>query len=208
MKSSIEALNELSSRYNEEWKQFLDSYLKDDEEVPEEAGEYIENFLSACKEDTISNKLDNWKKLEAKINNDLLYDNLQNYIKKSLRAYYAAAPLRVLDAQDENKASEAIHSIFDNVILRFDINIIDDFEKYGFSSQDAFTDFLNMLDSFCSYMAERNFCRSTIEEYAKYHMRFSTKLCKLIAKIIDDNFQQFKINYIIDNLKKIQESKK
>lgn len=204
MKSSIEALNELTSRYSDDWKQILDSYLKDDDEVPMETRKYIEEFLFACKEDMISAKQDNWKKLEVKIKNDLLYDNLQNRIKESLSAYYIAAPLRALDAQDEDKASKAVQEIFNHAILRFDIKIVDRYDKCGFPSQDALIDFLNVLDSFCSYMVERNFCCSTIEEYAKYNMRFSSKLCKQIAEIIDKNFQQFKINYIMDNLKMLR----
>jgi len=208
VKSSIDALNELTSRFNDDWKQILDNYLKDEEEVPEEAGEYIENFLAACKEDTISDKQENWNKLESRINNDLLYDNLRDYIKKSLRTYYIAAPVRALDALDAEKASTVMKEMFDSAILRFDIDIIDKYEDYGFSSQEALTDFLNMLDSFCSYMVERNFCRSSIEKYAKYNMRFSSKLCKQIASIIDRNFQQLKINYIIDHLKAIKENMK
>lgn len=208
MKSSIETLNELTSRYNDIWKQILDSYLKDDEGVPEEAGNYIENFILACREDMISDRQGNWKKLEKRINNDLLYDNLRNYIRKSLSTYYLAAPLRALEARDAEEALKVTQEIFDHAILRFDINVIDKYEKYGFSSQEELADFLNALDSFCSYMVERNFCSSAIEEYAKYNMRFSSKLCRQIAKIIDTNFQQLKINYIVDSLKMLKENRK
>lgn len=155
MKSSIETLNELISRYNEDWKQILDSYLKDDE-VPEEAREYIEDFLLVCKEDMISEKQEDWKKLEGMIKNDLLYDNLRNHVRESLSAFYVSAPLRTLYAQDAEKASKAIQKIFDCAILRYDIEIIDKYEERGFSSVDALIDFLNVLDGFCSYMVERN----------------------------------------------------
>ena len=208
MKSSIEALNELTSRYDDDWKQILDSYLKGDDEVPEEVREYIEEFLFACKEDMISDKQDNWKKLEDKIKNDLLYDNLRNRVKESLSAYYIAAPLRALDAQDAGKASKAVQEIFERALLRFDTKFIDKYEKCGFSSQDAMIEFLNVMDSFCSYMIERNFCCSTIEVYAKNIMRFSPKLCKQIAEMIDANFRQFQVNYIIDNLRTIREKQK
>lgn len=208
MKSSIEALNELTSRYDDDWKQILDSYLKGDDEVPEEVREYIEEFLFACKEDMISDKQDNWKKLEGKIKNDLLYDNLRNRVKESLSAYYIAAPLRALDAQDAGKASKAVQEIFERALLRFDTKFIDKYEKCGFSSQDAMIEFLNVMDSFCSYMIERNFCCSTIEVYAKNIMRFSPKLCKQIAEMIDANFRQFQVNYIIDNLRTIREKQK
>lgn len=208
MKSSIEALNELTSRYDDDWKQILDSYLKDDDEVPKEAREYIDEFLFACKEDMISERQDNWKKLEGKIKNDLLYDNLRNRVKESLSAYYIAAPLRALDAQDAGKASKVVQDIFERAILRFDIKFIDKYEKCGFPNQDALIEFLNVLDNFCSYMVERNFGCSTIEGYARNIMRFSPKLCKQIAEIIDENFRQFQISYIIDNLKMIREDEK
>lgn len=208
MKSSIEALNELTSRYNDDWKQLLDNYLKDGNVVPVEVKEYIEEFLFVCREDMISDRQDNWKKLEERIKNDLLYDNLRNHIKESLSAYYMVAPLRALDAQDADRASKVVQEIFNSAILRFDAKIIEKYDSLGFHSQDALIDFLNVLDSFCSYMVEKNFCCSTIEEYARYNMRFSAKLCKQIAGIIDKNFQQFKINYIMDNLKSIRENEK
>lgn len=208
MKSSIDALNELISRYDDDWKQILDSYLKGDDEVPEEVREYIEEFLFACKEDMISDKQDNWKMLEDKIKNDLLYDNLRNHVKESLSAYYIAGPLRALDAKDAGKASKAVQEIFERALLRFDIKFLEKYEKCGFSSQDALIEFLNVMDSFCSYMVERNFCCSTIEVYAKNIMRFSPKLCKQIAEIIDANFRQFQVNYIIDSLKTIRDNEK
>lgn len=208
MKSSIEALNEITSRYNDSWKQILDSYLKGDDEVPEEVIKYIDEFLFACKEDMISDKQDNWKKLEGKIKNDLLYDNLRKHVKECLSAYYIAAPLRALDAQNAEKASEVVQEIFERALLRFDIKFIKKYEECGFPSKNALIDFLNVMDSFCSYMVERNFCCSTIEGYAKHNMRFSSKLCKQIAEAIDNNFQQFQVNYIIDNLKTIRENEK
>ena len=94
-----------------------------------------------------------------------------------------------------------ICDIFNQVILRFNPEILNVPENLGFADQEALISFLNMFDSFCSFIAERNFCYTAIENVVYNTFRFSKKMCTQISKIIDDNFQQIRMNYIIDRLK-------
>lgn len=201
MKTSIDALNDLITRCGDDWKQILDDYFKDNEEISGEVNETIEIFLRAYKEDTISNNQTNLKKIKNMISNDLLYKNLNNYVRDLLSAYYSAAPLRALWAQDAEKASKTVREIFDRAILRFDISIADEYEKYGFSSQEALYDYLNTLDNMCTFIVQKNLHRTSIEWYVKFHLRFSNEMCKKLTDAIDTNLNQLKMNYIIDKLK-------
>lgn len=202
MKTSVETLGELKIKCGNNWKQILDNYLKDDE-ISDELSECIEEFIIACKEDTIANNLANLKKVKEDIDNDLLYNNLNNFVEDSLSVYYIVAPLRAMEAKDFKKASKVIQDIFNRTILRLDVNAVNEYENLGFTSQSAMLEFMNMLDNFCSYMVERNYCCSTIERFVQTNMRFSKEMCKKIAEIVDENFQQLKLNYIIDKLKQI-----
>lgn len=202
MKKEIRSLNILIEAIGEEWKQTLDSYLKDREkDFSEETELIISDFLDVCREAIISNNTQDLKLIEKKINNDLLYHNLYNYIKESLNAYYLAAPLRALAVKDAGKTEKVVCDIFNQVILRFNPEILNVPENLGFADQEALISFLNMFDSFCSFIAERNFCYTAIENVVYNTFRFSKKMCTQISKIIDDNFQQIRMNYIIDRLK-------
>lgn len=202
MKTTEDSLEVLIEAVGEEWKLTLDNYLKDrGNELPGEIESVVSDFLDDCREIVISNNTRDLKIIEKKINNDLLYRNLYDYIKESLNAYYLAAPLRTLVIKDAKKAEKAVDNIFHQVLLRFNPEILDMPEDYGFVDRDAFINFLNMFDSFCSFIVERNFCYTTIESVVYNTFRFSKKMCTQISRLIDDNFQQIKMNYIIDRLK-------
>lgn len=202
MKTSIDAINDFITNTGNDWKQYLDNYFKEDSENPEDINHYIEIFISACREDIMSNNQSNLKTIEKKIDNDLLYKRLQNYLKDSLSTYFAAAPLRTLDITDSGRATEAVKNIFFRAILRFDRDIINEYEKWGFSDLDAMLNFFNMLDGLCAYLIEMNCSRSTIEKFVYNNMRLSKNLSAELATLIDDNFHDLKINYIIDKLKR------
>lgn len=202
MKKGIEYLELLIENLGEEWKQKLDEYLKDNtEEILEEDKEILSDFLNVCREDVISNNTNDLHLIEEKMDNNLLYNNMRNFVKESLDVYYLVAPIRSLAVKDEEKAAKLIEEIFDQVILRFNPEIIDKYEDFGFADQDEFLKFLNMFDSFCAFMAEKNYYYTTIEKISYNSFRFPKTVCKQISKIIDSNFQQIKINYIIDKLK-------
>ena len=205
MKTSIEALEVVIENSEGDWRQILDNFLKDDfEEFSEEIKVAIEEFFDAYKEDIISNNTHELNLIEKKIDNSLLYNNIHNYVRGQLRTYYLVAPLRSLAVQDANKASKAINDMFEQSVLRFNPQIIEKYEDYGFSNEDAMADVLNVFVSFCLFVAEENFYYTAIEDMVYKNFRLPKKICKLIAEIIDNNFQQIKINYIIERLKKIE----
>lgn len=202
MKTGINSLETLIENLGEEWKQLLDDYSKNiTENFPTEFESAVSDFFNNFKEDIISNNTRDLNLIEKKIANDLLYNNIYNYVRESLSTYYIAAPMRSLATKDKDKTIKLIQDIFEKAILRFNPEIISKYENYGFPNQDSFIEFLNMFDSFCSFMVERNFDYSAIENVVYTSFRFPKETCKQISKYIDDNFHQIKINYIIDKLK-------
>ncbi len=202
MKTAESSLDAMIETIGKEWKQTLDRYLKDGGKgFSEELEEVISEFFNVCREAVISNNTQELKLIEKKLDNDLLYHNMYDHIKESLGAYYLAAPLRALEVKDADGAKKVVDDIFNQAILRFDPEIFNAPEALGFADQEALIDFLNMFDSFCSFIAERNFCYTAIENVVYNTFRFSKKMCKHISKIINANFQQIRMNYIIGRLK-------
>jgi hypothetical protein len=201
VESSVKYLDKLIEILGEEWKQKFDAYLKDEEtEINIESKECIADFFLAYKEEIINNETANIRAVEKKINNDLLFQNLKNYIENLLQPYYAFAPLRAFYVKNPDDTLRLVEDLFGQTILRFNQDILMDYKKYGFDNQDAFADFLNILDTLCTYIVQKNMYRNAIENFIYFQTRLQKELCKKITDLIDENFDTMKLNYIIDRL--------
>lgn len=203
MKTSIECLKELIELLGEEWKQVLADYFNGEEiVVSQDAEDGIVDFLDICMEEIIADKTASLKKVEALIDNDLLYKNIREYVDEMLRPYYASAPLRALDVKDSGAAIEAIEKIFERAILRFDPSLPQRYEELGFANPDAFIDFLVAFDAVCTFIIGKNLCYEAMEDFIFTKTRLPQKVCKRVAELLDVNFSQLKINFIVEKLNK------
>lgn len=203
MKSSIECLKELIEFLGEDWKQVLDDFFKESEIKAEGRGaNEIIDFLDICKEEVIADKTSSLQKVEKLIDNDLLYKNVREYVDEILRPYYASAPLRTLEVKDTGAAVKAIEEIFARAILRFDPNIPQRFEEFGFENENAFIDFLNVFDAICTFVIGKNLCYEAMADFIFTKTRLPQKICTRVAQLLDENLSQLKINFIVERLNK------
>lgn len=203
MESGLTYLDEIIKCLDSDWKQKIDLYLKEEtENIKEEEQNLIEKFLLGMKEDVIAEKTHNLKEIEKKVDNDLLFRAIQEHIDERLYPYSVAAPIRAMEARDKNKAEVNLKKIFQRAILRFDPQILDQSAEIGFNDRDALLEFLNVLDSMCVFLIERNFTCSAIEKFIYQQFRISKKNCSELAKLIDANFSELKMNRIIELLNK------
>jgi len=201
MKTSIEHLKDLIEFLGDNWKQELDNFFKEDEiSTDGEAANKIMDFLEACKEEIIEEKTSSLQKVEKLIDNDLLYKNMYEYIEEMLRPYYVSAPLRTLEVKEPGAAVRAIEVIFERAVLRFDPNIPQRYEELGFANEDIFIDFLNTFNAVCTFVVSKNFCFDAIEDFIFTRTRLPKKVCIRVAEMLDENFNQLKINYIVERL--------
>lgn len=203
MKTSIECLKELIEQLGDDWKHVLDDFFKVEEnELDDATSNDIIDFLNVCKEEIIEDKTSSLQKVEKLIDNDLLYKNIQSYVDDMLRPYYASAPLRTLEVKNQELAIATVEEIFNRAILRFDPNIPKKYEEFGFENDNAFVEFLNILDSICTFVVGKNFCIEAIEDFCYAQTRLPKKLCKKIAELLDANLTQLKLNFIVEKLNK------
>lgn len=206
VEKSIKYLNKLQEIVGEAWKQELDSYLKEEEdELSDESKECIVGFLMTYKEEVVENKTANLQEVEKKINNDLLFKNLKDYLDDLLGPYYAFAPLRIFYVKAQEETLGLIEEMFEQTILRYNFDILQEYEKYGFENMKAFGDFLNTLDGICAYVVKRNMYRGAIEDFIYNQTRLPGTLCEKITDLIDANFDSMKLSYIIERLNQMEE---
>lgn len=114
--------------------------------------------------------------------------------------FYAFAPLRAMGAVDSTRACEVIEQVFSRTILRYHPSILEDYKQYGFDNRKIFVDFLNAQDGLCSYAVDKNLHCDAIEEFVFMQTRLSRELCKKMTDMIDKNFNELRMNYIIEKL--------
>lgn len=206
IEKSVKYLNRLQETVGEAWKQELDCYLKDEEdELSGESKDCIIDFIMTYKEEIIENQTSNLQEVEKKIKNDLLLNNLKDYMKELLESYYAFAPLRVFYVKAPDKMPDLIEEIFARTILRYNFDILQEYEKFGFDNTKAFGDFLNTLDGVCTYVVKRNMYSAAIEDFIYDQTRLPRTLCKRLTDLIEANFDSMKLNYIIEKLNQMEE---
>lgn len=202
--TSVEQLNIVITKLGEDWKEKLDKFLKEEDvNIEDEGRGEIVKFLNICKEEVIENETSTQKEVEQLVNNDLVYKNIQEYVNGQLRPYYATSVLRTIAVKDAERIKTVIKEIFDMVILRYNPQILQEYEKFGYVSEDAFIEFLNILDSMCSLIVKRNLHIDAIEKFIYMNTRLPKDTCKQMAKIIDKNFESLKMSYIIEELSKL-----
>ena len=204
MKTSNQYLQELIENEGENWKQTLDAFFRGEEDLDSDIEECILNFLNACKEEIIDNKKDSLKKIEKVIDNDLLYKSVRGYVEDMLYPYHASAPLRTCEVKDSEAAVKHIEEIFNHAILRFNPNISQKYSEFGFENEESFIDFLNVFDSMCTFVISRNLHCESIEQFIERKTKLPKKLCTKITELINMNFNQLQLNFIIERLNKME----
>lgn len=200
MKNSAECLREVIDSIGETWKREMAAYLRDELEEAESQSEVFEEFFDAYKEDIIGNKVSNLKEVEAMIENDLLIDQLKNYIEDMLSMYLTAEPLRVMEVKEYDMLIKVIDDIFDEAIIRFNPEFADAYEEYGFISRDMFIDNISVMETLSSFAVKKNFSLNAIEKLTYRNIRLSKKTCHHIANRINKAFDQIRFKLIIEKL--------
>ncbi len=201
MRTSIDNLKTLIENLGEDWKTKLDVYLKnEDVELDWKGKDSVEDFLQSCMEEIKDNKVSCLQKVEKKIDNDLLYKNLKKYLDDSLWTFYAFAPLRALGAVNFQEACDIMEQVFNRAVLRFHPNITQEYEKYHFDNGKAFTEFLNAQDGLCSYMIGKTMHYEAMLSFVYMQTRLPKELCKKLVDMVDGNFNELRMNYIIERL--------
>lgn len=206
VEKSVKYLDRLQEIVGEAWKQELDSYLKEEEdELSDESKDCIIDFIVTYKEEVVENKTSNLQEVEKKINNDLLFKNLKDYLEDLLEPYYAFAPLRASYVKVPDATPGLVEEIFRQTILRYHFDILQEYGKYGFDNMKAFGDFLNVLDGMCTYIVKKNMYSGEIENFIYNQTRLPRALCRKITDLIDTNFDSMKLNYIIEKLNQMED---
>lgn len=201
MKSSLEYLEKIIELYGDNWREKLDTYLKQEEDDEKDDNEsYIEEFLDAYKEVVIESNESEMKKVEEIINNDLLFHNIKIHVEDMLKIYYAAESLRILQVKDIRLAEKLVDSIFEQCIIRLNPAIIAQYKEFEIASEDVFRSLASVLASLSTFSVKNNLYIDEITNVIYRNTRLSKTMCRYISGKIDKNFEQLRLMLIMQKL--------
>ncbi len=203
MTNSVESLKILIDTFGEGWKDRLTYYFRGQGEFQPEEKRCLIDFFNAYREDFIGNRLFNLAGVEKLIDNEVLNDKIENYVDDMLNLYYETEALRALEAKEPVKVKAAIDFIFEQVILRYNSDFEDFYDKFGFAGREEFGISARALDSLCTYVVTENFYKTTIIDVVYNNTRLSNEMCRHIGSKIEDNFVTLQRKLLVGKLYEI-----
>lgn len=200
MENSLEILKKVIDEIGGDWKQKFIVFLNEEKELDEEDEKRFECFVEAYREDVINDDLKRKNEVKKLIDNDILSDNLQEYIQQRLVVYYAFACVRAMEAKDQENTIRVIEELFKKGIVRINPELVDCYAELGFESKESLVDLLNAFSSICDFVVYRNLYVDSISKAIYENTRISERVCAYIAELIDQNFESLKTRIILENL--------
>lgn len=199
--TSVEYLDSLKDQCGEDWKKKLSNYLQEDKGTLSAAEELcITDFLNAYKEDIIEKRTNSLKKAEKIIDNDLLMNDLKRNVERTLEAYYAIEPLRLLEIQDYESAVKAVDCIFEQAVLRFHPDIDKQYKKFGFLSREQFVNVIGVIVSLVEFAVSGSLYPDAAYAAIYQNSRLSKKMCHYIADKIENHYEKIQMKLLIEKL--------
>ena len=164
---------DLVKNYNQLWDILRESYKKNQAET-------IKTFKTYVGENN-----GNW----------LLED-----IENSLKIYFSLENLRQNQTEKPEKVKQLIDYLFENVILYYDPQFINDYQEFHYEKKSQFWSAAKALDGLTDYYIKHHYTEKAIIKDLEMETGLNTDLCTYIENIIKKNYQTLHLNYIIDSL--------
>ena len=196
------ALEDLTQRYPD-WERFLDRYAETPDEGfsegMEPAGKAFRKFFSeACAEIKHGNVTEaEFLKLFPQRSHSAVQELTEPY----LRVFHAFAPLRTVYEESPSKAENLIDQIWQQYVIRF--NPRRKIERPSGMTDDDMSNLESVLNAFAEYCVVRMLHHDAIIYRIKSETSLPDGLCAYIARKIDKDHLDLRLNYIVSQLERL-----
>lgn len=90
--------------------------------------------------------------------------------------------------------------IFDNYILRVDMNVTCGYSIYGFGSEKQMKKINKILDTLINYYIVRHFTKTRMRKEFRDDAGLQEEIAEYVVDTIEKNYRLLQINYIMDHL--------
>lgn len=187
-----------------DWEQQLNQIMEDmDSGISKEVEPIIvslNEFLAEAATEVRCGAIDETEILKRFPQN--LYSLVQNLLNSHLSVFHAFAPLCVLYAESRSKAENLIDQIWQQYVIRF--NPDRKIECPNNMTDEDMSDLEGALDSFADFCIVRMFHYDAIVQRIKQAANLPNDLCAYIARKIDRDYQELRMNYIIYHIEQLE----
>lgn len=186
-----------------DWLPFLDEYAEDPDsellEEMEETGKALAKFLSDACAEIKRGAIGETEFL--KLFPEKYHSAIQKLSEPYLRVFRAFAPLQAVYNESRAKAENLIDQIWQQYVLRF--NPRRKIERPGGMTDDDMEDLENVLDAYAQYCVVRMLHYDAIIYRIQSEANLSDGLSAYIARKIDTDYQNLRLNYIVSQLERL-----
>lgn len=173
------------------------------EEVPpemEQVAKDVSDFLQGACDEIIAGNLGETEFL------DLFPAGIRPAVRKMtdsrLRVFHAFAPLRTVYGENPSKAEALVDQIWQNYVVRF--NPFRKFECPGDATDEDMSALEEVLDSFADFCVVRTLHYEGIFHRIKELSGLSDRLCSYIARRVESDYSELRLNYIVFKLDELK----
>lgn len=130
-------------------------------------------------------------------------EQLTRETQRSLRFYIRFEPLRKLDSQDRVALKGILTSIYQKYIVRLEPGYVKRLKLEGCRSEEL-QEMAQAMDYLTDFYVSRSYTRWGIIRDLLDESGLSEESCDYWAELIEQNYMQLKMNYIVESLENIK----
>lgn len=195
---------EAFTQQHPDWEQQLDQIMENaDLDIPKEAEPTLASlsrFLAEAAAEVRCRAIEETEILKLFPQN--LYPLVQDLLNSRLKIFHAFVPLCALYEENRSKAENLIDQIWQQYVVRFNPNR--KIERPNNMTDEDMSDLECALDAFADFCIVRMFHYDAIVQRIKQTAGLPDDLCAYIARKIERDYQDLRMNYIISRLEQME----
>lgn len=200
----IQKIVQLLDRQDSDWRQHVKTSNESSIENVAQFREYVTDLLFEIREYIKYEDSLKVNEIYDRIGDDDLSDSLVGQAETLLIHYKAMAPLRILEKEDFQLCNDFLKYAMENYVCRLDINCLNSFSQYKFANCKEMQKTLESIDMLSDYYVKSSFSAQTIRQDFYDETGLSQLICDYYAKLIDLNYQNIKLNIILEKMEALE----
>lgn len=139
------------------------------------------------------------QEFRASLNDDEASNYLLNYANSSLVYYFNLTQVRELEKTDYASVQEFLKETMDKYVIRFNPTYIASYEKYHFPDEESAHGTMRAIEYLTKYYVYHLFGKEFISKDFQQETDLSQKTCDYYADLVNENFEQIKMNLLLQN---------
>lgn len=153
-------------------------------------------------------KLDDQSKADeaARIIDDkVIADSFFRHAENTLVNYRAMTHIRMLEKEDSVLCKEFFDTVMSNYVVRWNMELHKDFERYHFNNSNEMQESMASLDALTDYYVENALTHQSIVKDFAGETELSETICTYYADLLDKHYTDIKLNIILNKLEGMSE---